>query len=905
LALNPGTHLGVYDITAPIGEGGMGQVYRARDTKLDREVAIKIVPEAFAHDTDRLARFQREAKTLASLNHPNIAAIYGLEESGGMTALVMELVEGEDLSQRIACGAIPLDEALPIAKQIAEALEAAHEQGIIHRDLKPANIKVRSDGSVKVLDFGLAKAMEPAGSSSSLSMSPTITTPAMTQAGMILGTAAYMSPEQAKGRAADKRSDVWAFGCVLYEILTGTRAFQGDDVSDTLAAVLRGEPEWSALPAEVPPAIRALVERCLAKDRKQRMRDIGDVQLVLNGAFEFPSQPAAGAPQATSRRRPLFIRPLPFVATAIVAVATVGIAAWSFRSSTPPLIVTRFSFTLGQGQQFTNSGRQMVAISPDGTHVVYVANQALYLRSMSETEARPLVGVEVTPGGGANPVFSPDGRSIAFHSGVDQTLKRIAVNGGAAITICPVDGLYGMSWSAEGIVFGQGSSGIMRVPANGGKPERLVSVKGDELAHGPQMLPGGQAVLFTLATGTGADRWDKAHVVVQTLRSGERKTVIEGGSDARYVSTGHLVYALGGIVFAVPFDVRRLEVTGGPVPMVEGVGRATVPTGTAQFSVSNSGSLIYIPGPASTSATQSSLALVDRKGGAASLKLPPGAYDHPRVSPDGVHIAYATDDGKDAIVWTYALSGASAPRRLTFGGRNRFPIWADSERVAFQSDREGDLAIFWQRADGTDQAARLTKPDPGTSQAPESWSLDGKTMLFRVDKGSTVWLWTLSIPDRKAEPFGDVRSTGPTNAIFSADHRWIAYTAYEPPFTGGIFVQPFPPTGAKYQISYGAGLYPLWSRDGKELLYSRAEGDFGAVSVTTQPTFAVGNPASVSRGGAITLGSPSTRRFDITPDGRILGIVPAGQTPSGAAAAPEIQVVLNWVEELKQRVPTR
>jgi Tol biopolymer transport system component len=586
-------------------------------------------------------------------------------------------------------------------------------------------------------------------------------------------------------------------------------------------------------------------------------------------------------------------------------VATAGIAAWSFRSSTPRLTVTRFPLALGQGQQFTNAGRQMIAISPDGTQLVYVANQSLYLRSMSETEARPIVGVEVTPGGGANPVFSPDGQSIAFHSGVDQTLKKIAVNGGTAVTICPADALYGMSWGTDGIVFGQSSTGIMRVSANGGRPERLVSVKADESAHGPQMLPGGQAVLFTLATGTSPDRWDKAHVVVQTLRSGERKTLIEGGSDARYVSTGHLVYGLGGTVFAVPFDPRRLEVTGGPVAMVEGVRRAISPTGTAQFSVSNGGSLIYIRGPASTSSTQSSLALVDRKGGVESLKLRPGAYDHPRVSPDGTHIAYATDDGKDAIVWTSALSGPSAPRRLTFGSKNRFPIWADSERVAFQSDREGDLAIFWQRADGTDQAARLTKPDPGTSQAPESWSSDGKTMLFRVVKDSTVWLWTLSIPDRKTEPFGDVRSTTPTNAIFSRDHRWVAYTAYEQPRTGGIFVQPFPATGAKYQISYGAGSQPLWSPDGKELLYSRAEGDFGAVSVTTQPTFAVGNPVPVPRGGMVTIGSASPRRFDMTPDGRILGIVPGGQTPSGAAAAPEIQVVLNWFEELKARVTSK
>jgi Tol biopolymer transport system component len=911
LAVTPGTRLGVYEVTAPIGEGGMGQVFRAHDTKLNRDVALKFLPDAFARDPDRLARFTREAQTLAALNHPNIAAIYGIEESSGVRALVMELVEGEDLSAHIARGPMPLAEVLPIAKQIADALETAHEQGIIHRDLKPANIKLRPDGTVKVLDFGLAKAMEPAsGALPSISMSPTITTPAMTQAGMILGTAAYMSPEQAKGRAADKRSDVWAFGCVLFEMLTGKRAFEGDDVSDTLAAVIRGEPDWTALPATTPTPIHRLLRRCLEKDRKERVPDIAVARVEIKEALAMPASIGAAAVALATQPRPLWRLAVPFVATAIVAVAIGGFAAWSFRSSAPPPTVTRFTYRLAEGQQFTNPGRQMVAISPDGTQMVYVATQGLYLQSMSETEARLIPGAEVTPGEGTSPVFSPDGRSIAFRSGVDQTLKRIDVRGGAVVTICPSGAPFGMSWGPDGILFGESGKGIMRVSANGGKPELLVSVKSDELAHGPQMLPGGQAVLFTLAaTGTDSDRWDRAHVVVQTLKSGERKTLIDGGSDARYVSTGHLVYALGGTVFAVPFDLRRLEVRGGPVPIVEGVLRANF-TGTAQFSVSSGGSLIYIPGPVSTS-RKSSLALVDRKGAVETLKLPPDKYEHPRVSPEGKRLAYATDDGNDANVWTYDLSGASAPRRLTFGGKNRFPIWsADGERVVFQSDREGDLGIFWQRADGTDQAARLTKPDQGTSQAPESWSPDNKRFLFRVVKERSVSLWTFSIEDKKAAPFGDVRSQNPTNAVFSPDGRWVAYSTNLAlgevlAEAGGIFVQPFPTTGAKYQISSVTGKHPLWSPDGKELLYSLPAG-FVAVALTTQPTFTVGNPVQAPQGRLFdVIGPESPRRYDTTPDGRILGIVTAARTPSGAAAAPEIQVVLNWSEELKQRVPTR
>ncbi len=905
MSLAPGVRLGAYEIVALIGAGGMGEVYRARDTRLKRDVAIKILPDEFAKDPDRLARFQREAELLATLSHQNIGAVFGLEQTGDTSAIVLELIEGDTLADRLRLGPLPVTQALAIAQQIADALEAAHEKGIIHRDLKPANVKVTPDDNVKVLDFGLAKAMEPVAqgfSPAAATNSPTLSMMA-TQAGVILGTAAYMSPEQAKGFQADHRSDVFSFGTVLYEMLTGRQPFHGETTHEIIASVLVREPDFWALPPNLNPRIPELLRRCLEKNPKRRWQAIGDVRAEVETVAAAP-RAVPTLTQSIAQPQPLWRRAIPLLGAVVVTGVLSVTGAMYFRPSITPLTVTRFPFTLAEGQQFTNPTRQVVAISPDGTQMVYVASQRLYRRSMSELEARPIPGTEI-PQGVLNPLFSPDGRSIAFWSGADQTIKKIALSGGAAVTICPADiPPFGMSWGTDGILFGQGSKGIMRVSANGGKPELLVSAKAGELAHGPQILPGGQTVLFTLATGTG-DSWDKAHIVVQTLRSGERKILIEGGSDARYLPTGHIVYALGGVLFAVPFDLKRREVTGGPVPIVEGVRRSGTATGTAHFSVSDTGSLIYVPGPAATTAAQNNLALIDRKGAVEPLKLPSGAYQFPRISPDGKRLAFATDDGKEAIVWIYDLSGTSAMRRLTFGGKNRFPIWsADGARVAFQSDREGDLGIFWQPADGTGTAERLTKPDQGTSHVPESWSPKGERFLFGVTKGSNSSLWTFSLQDRKATPFGRVQSSIPSNAVFSPDGRWVAYGSNE---TGGfeIYVQPFPSTGAKYQVSKnGTSIHPLWSPDGKELYYAPGSGlQFGVVSVTTQPSVTFGNLVPVPR-PFLMFGPGAAREYDITPDGkRFVGVVAAGQTQSGAPATPQIQVVLNWFEELKQRVP--
>ncbi len=897
MVLTVGTRVGPYEILSALGAGGMGEVYRARDSKLNRDIAIKVLLPAVANDPERLARFRREAQVLASLNHPNIAHIHGLEDSQGLCAIVMELVEGPTLADRIAEGPIPLEDALPIAKQIAEALEAAHEQAIVHRDLKPANIKARPDGAVKVLDFGLAKALDPPAATEAggaLANSPTITTPAMTQRGVILGTSAYMSPEQAKGFAADKRSDVWAFGCVLYEMLAGRRAFEGDDISETLASVIRAEPGWNALPSNVPHGVRNLIQGCLRKRKTERIGDISTALFVL-------TQPDALSPAGVIRHGSVWRRVMLVVGGVLIGAAIAASVVWRLRPA-QAAPVTRFALNLPQGQLLTVT-REVLDISPDGTRLVYSANGRLYLRSMSEFESRELPGT----GPALNPVFSPDGQSVAFWG--DSRLKRIAVDTpGTAVTICEVGSApYSTSWSDAGILYSRLGMAIMRVSPNGGKPEVAVDLTAsDELADGPELLPGGRTLLFSVAKRTAAaiDRWDTAKIVAHSLDTGARTTLIEGGSDARYVPTGHIVYVSGGTLFAVPFDLQSLSVTGGPVPVIEGVRRVSGMTGmigVAHFAVSKSGSAVYLAG----SSAPQELVVSDRNGAVEALKLPQGRYLFPRVSLDGKRLAFETIDGKEAVVSIYELSGESSVRRLTFGGNNRLPVWSgDGRRVAFQSDREGDVAVFWQPADGG-AAERLTTPGRGASHVPESWSPDGQVLLFSETKDFITSLWTLSLRDRKATPFSDVKdSMVPTNATFRPDGRWVAYQhkAGESGQGGGeatTYVQPFPPTGTRYQIARGGR--PAWSRDGQELFFVPAPGELSVVRVRTEPSFTFTSPTAVPR--RFGFAEPyNPRPFDTLPDGRILGVAPPGQTGSGPA---QIHVVLNWFEELKARVRSK
>jgi serine/threonine-protein kinase len=912
MSLAPGVRLGAYQIVAQIGAGGMGEVYRARDTKLQRDVAMKVLPEAVAHDPERLARFEREARTLAALNHSNIAHIHGLEESDGITALVMELVEGPTLADRIAEGPISFEDARPIAKQITEALEAAHERGIIHRDLKPANIKVRPDGTVKVLDFGLAKlAPSNATGTADATASPTITSPAhMTGVGVLLGTAAYMSPEQAKGQEADKRSDVWAFGCVLYEMLTGQQPFAGDDVSDTLANVLKREPDTSVLPARVPPVIRALVQRCLVKDRRQRIGNIGVAQFLLTEPAGLTLETAT--PQVVQRKLTRG-RALAIATAALLTAIVVGASAWLLRpTATRSSPVVRFTVPLPEGQRFSSVARQVVGISPDGTQLIYAANMQLYRRSIGELEGEPILGTNLSA---SSPVFSPDGGSIAFYAGSERMLKHIPVTGGTPVTIARVAPPFGTSWGKDGIVFGGGPEGIFRVSPKDGALEQLVSVGPDQLAHGPQILPGGQFVLFTLATGIDAGRWDDAQIVVQSLTSRERKTIISGGSDGRYVPSGHLIYAVSGSLFAVAFDPLTQTVRGAPVSVLAGVARSEAEvTGTAKFSVSETGSLVYVAGPADTSSNLRTLVLSDRNGVRIPLKLPPRNYAHPRVSPNGARLAVGIDERQEAHVWIYDLAGTSTMRRLTVEGRNRYPVWsADGLRVAFQSDRQGDLGIFWQSADGGGRVERLTLAPPGAAHVPESWSPDGKYLLFTERKSSGFVLFSLSLVDKKISPFGGVRSYAPTSAGFSPNGRWVTYAktagAIASPSNGGVFIQPFPATGEIYPAPRTLlDFHPVWSPDGKELFYvSAAAQPLVAVGVQTQSGVTFGPPAEVSPAVPIPrLTLNEVRGYDILPDGKFLSLVPVDPDATGGGPVKqEIGVVLNWQEELKRLVPTK
>jgi serine/threonine protein kinase/Tol biopolymer transport system component len=912
MSLTPGARIGAYEIVSLLGAGGMGEVFRARDTKLNRDVAIKVLLAAVAGDPERLARFQREAQLLASVNHPHIAAVFGVEDAEPMLALVMELVEGPTLAERLTSGPIPMDEALSIARQTAEALEAAHDQGIIHRDLKPANVKVRDDGTVKVLDFGLAKVLEsPAGSHGGATMSPTLSMHA-TQAGLILGTAAYMAPEQARGRPVDRRADIWAFGLIVFEMLTGRRAFEGDDISITLAAVLKDEVDWNALPADTPPYLSRLLRRCLQRDPRRRLPHIGLARIEIEEGLSDP-QPAMPLESrvATDREPPSFRkRAIPVAAAAIAAAALTAVIVPKLKPTPPPGTIMRFRTTLPQGVVYLTPARAVMAMSPDGSAFALGTAAGLFVHTLADGRIRQVVGGSLESGGAVgvlNPVFSPDGRWIAYFEagGGEGPLRKVAVTGGAPIVLCRSFPPFGASWADGQIVFATGTKGIQRVSENGGSPETIVPASG-VLMQGPQMLPGGDTIIFSASTDGGANQWDRAEIVAYGLKSGVRKTILTGGSDARYVPTGHLVYALSGVLFAVPFDARTLSVKGGPVPVVEGIRRGVI-TGAAMFGFSNDGTLAFLPGPLAGAGSQADLVWTAKDGSATPLKLQPGRYETPRLSPDGRQAAVVNTDAAGVNVWIVDLTGVNSMRRLTYGGRNRSEVWSpDGQRIAFQSDREGDAGIFVQVADGTASAQRLTRADNGVAHLPESWSPDGTHILFSSNKGSEYSLWTLSVADGKTQPFGGVRSGKLLNATFSPDGKWIAYGTDE---TGvdAVFVQPFPATTTKYQISSGdVGHHAVWSRDGKQLYYIPGPTLFVSVNVATHSGFAVTPPVPAPRAFNIGNAQTSPRSHDIAPDGRFLGVIAAGQpaTPT-AIGTQQMEFVINWFEELKQRVPVK
>jgi serine/threonine-protein kinase len=865
-------------------------------------VAIKVILDVFAADPDRVARFQREAKVLASINHPHIAALYGMEQSGAQHFLVMELVEGQTLAERLLRGLMPIEETLAIALQIADALEAAHEKGIVHRDLKPANVKITPDDRVKVLDFGLAKAIETEATAASVANSPTLSMMA-SQAGVILGTAAYMSPEQAKGFPADHRSDVFSFGSVLFEMLSGRQPFPGDTAPEMLASVLVRDADLTRLPQDLNPRLSELVRRCLEKQPKRRWQAIGDVRAEIDSIARAPRTEALPAGVARPPRS-MWRRALPAVIAAVFVGALAGAAAWRFKPAAS-LAVVRFAVTLPANERFTAIGRHVVAISPDASVIAYVANRRINLRPIRELHGAPLHSSE-TREGVSSPVFSPDSKSVAFYSIGDGALKRMSLTGGASVTLATADNPMGISWGADGIVYAQASSAgrsLLKVPVSGGKPQVLVTLEPNVIPQGPQMLPDGETVLFTLGTNeqVGPDRWDNAQIVVQSVTSGTRKLVINGGSDARYLATGHIAYAIGGTIYAVPFDVRTLTVTGDPFPILEGVRRAAAGiTGMADFSVSANGALAYVPGPAGSSGGVA-VALADQRGGVSLLKLPPGPYLAPRATRDGKRVALETTDGKTPFVAVYEVSGSATLRRITFGAPAGSPVWsADGKRLAFQYGPDGDRAVFWQAGDVAGAPERLTKPGAGEVHVPQSWS--GDVLLFDVVKGSDVSLWQISLKDRKATAFGNVRSATETGATFSPNGRWVAYSTTEAGATN-MFVQPFPATGDKHMLvktNAGSPHHAIWSPQGDALFYVAAPGVFERVSVATGATVSFGHPENIPR--PFQGGPPGSRRlYDMMPDSRILGIVTPGE-PGEGVQVHQIYVVLNWFEDLKARM---
>jgi serine/threonine protein kinase/Tol biopolymer transport system component len=891
MTLAAGTKLGSYEVVAAIGAGGMGEVYRAHDTKLGRDVAIKVLPEAFAHDPERLSRFQREAKMLASLNHPNIATIHGLEQSGDTSYLVMELVSGETLAERVKAGPLGIEEALKIAVQIAEALEAAHEKNIIHRDLKPANVKLTPEGKVKVLDFGLAKAFAGDAANDDPSNSPTLSA-AATMQGTILGTAAYMSPEQARGKACDKRTDIWAFGCVLYELLTRGQAFHGETTTEILAAVLRGEPDWQALPDTTPLSIRALLRRCLQKEMNKRARDAGDLRIEIEEALAAPV--AAETVRPAKGIRALWRRPLILGLGALLFGAVIAsLATWNLKPSPSPMPVSRLTITLPPGQQLTSlENGPALAISPDGTRLAYSAlkggTQQLYLRAMDSLEATPIPGTE----GAMNPFFSPDGQWVGFFAG--GALKKVSVSGGVAVTLGVASNPGGASWSSQGMItFAPTQVGALeQVQEAGGTPQSLTHFeKGDSTHRWPEFLPGGGALLF--AAAPNSINFSIGQVAAQMVGTGERRNLIQGGMSPRYAPTGHLVYAQGGSLMAVPFDPQRLTTTGTAIPIVEGVLQSPF-SGAVQYGFSNSGSLVYVSG--GVQSAQSRLVWISRKGTEQPLAAPPRAYLNPRLSPDGLRLGVTITE-QDSYIWLYDLRDTFT--RLTFeGNANNGAVWTpDGKRIAFSSNpKGGPLNLFWLLADGGGGLERLT-----TSQylhAPMSWSPDGKLLaFFEVNPHTQRDIWVLRMSDRKALPF---LQTPFNEAVprFSPDGRWLAYISDE---SGRyeIYVQSYPGPGGKWQISTEGGTEPAWNRNGRELFY-RSGDKMMAVDIATQHGFAAGTPRMLFEGRYEQAPFPSTN-YDVSPDGqRFLMLKP---NESAEAAPTQINVVLNWFEELKRRVP--
>ena len=828
MSLSPGARVGSYEVSAKFGEGGMGVVYRARDLKLNRDVAIKVLLPEVAGDADRLARFRREAQLLATLNHPHIAQIYGFEDADGIAALVLELVEGPTLADRIAQGPLRLDEALAIATQIADALDAAHERGIVHRDLKPANIKVRPDGTVKVLDFGLAKVLGPDGSEGSVAESPTITSPAMTMRGTILGTAAYMSPEQARGQLVDKRADIWAFGCVLYEMLTGRAAFARSTMTDTLAAVVDQQPDWSTLPAATPHLVARLLRRCLEKDVRHRLRDVADAKVDLEGGGN--RSPLEQVDRATRAA---------IAASWAVTVIAVSAMLWttSRREVSPVLEPVRFTIDLQPGEDLPlDAGLpRPFAISRDGRSIAYVARRPsgnrIYLRKPEDVEARPIAGTE----GGNGPFFAPDGQSLGFTSG--GFLRRVPILGGTPQNIARALNLFGATWADDGsIVFHQWQSGLFTVPASGGEPKPLtqLDLQGGDVSHqAPFALPGSRSLLFS-TTRLG----EPPAIELVDLSTKARTRLFEGG-DPQYVSSGHLVFTRAGKLHAVPFDLGRLTPTGSPVSLSEEI-TVEVVQNRGSVAASLGGTLAYIPAVTRTSR----LVFVDPSGGVRPVVDGEFRFDHPRLSPDGTRlvVSVASEAGGNELS-VYDLA-RNTPLRLSVKGASR-PIWSgDGKSIVFQSGYS--LGIV--PADDSRPPETLLAPDSPGPIFPLGWSRDGRTLVYSRPRPETNRDVFTFAPGGTPKPFL-VTPMDERSAMLSPDGRWMVYSALEAGREEEVYVQRYPGPGDRVVASVGGGREPVWSPSGDEIFYRSSDGQrMLAVKVRTEPSLTISSPRLLFQG---------------------------------------------------------
>ena len=878
-----------YKILEKIGVGGMGEVYLAEDLSLDRKVALKFLPDIFTGDPERMARFEREAKLLASLNHPNIAAIYGLEQEDGKRFLVMEYVEGETLQARISKGALPVEDALIICRQIAEGLEAANEKGVIHRDLKPANVMITGEEKVKILDFGLAKALLGEGQSVDSSQSPTITE-AMTQPGVVLGTAAYMSPEQAKGKSVDRRADIWAFGCILYECLSGKKVFGGETVTEALAAILRGDPDWQALPDTTPPNIKFVLRRCLEKDVSRRFRDAADVQIQIEEGLPSTASPKTGIPETKGRRDILL-----FALGAVALLILGGIAAWILKPSPPPAAQdpAHVVIDLPPGDQIATETVRPIAISPNGQRLAYVAIrngvQQLFVRQLDSYEAIPLPGTE----GAQAPFFSPDSAWVGFFAG--GSLKKVSLAGGTAISICESGGVGGATWGKDdAIIFAPSlASGLLRVSAGGGKPHELTALdrsKGESSHRWPQLLPGDKAMLFTIAAGVG---WDGFDVAALRLDTGEISTVINGGHTGRFVPTGHLVHYRAGELSAVPFDPINLGIIGkSSVTVAKGIRESGTFT-AAEYSFSNTGALAYVP--ASLRQLDRRLVWVDREGNVEPI---PAAgvrtyYSEPwfglSISPDGQRAAVEVTAGKIEI-WIYDIARGTMTRLTTEGGSSQCPIWTpDGTRITYLGYREGFRNIYWKNADGTGAEDRLTTG--GNMQIPLSWSREGNFLAFSEINSTTGQdIYTLRLDGDEGQKSFLNTSFNEFDGRFSPDGRWLAYFSNETD-RDEVYVQPFPGPGPRERISIEGGTAPRWASSGRELFYRNGD-KMMVVDIQTEPTFKAGTPRLLFEGqfGA----------WDVAPDGQRFLMV---QSVEPEQPPTKIHLILNWFEELKEQVP--